>query len=133
MFVQAPPAATTPASQQPPPATPATPESPAAPGSAPAAAAPSVERVFASDAGLIFSAIKPAAVKDFETVLMRLRQALVASADPMRRRQAVGWKSFKAAEAGPNGSVLYVFVMDPAVKGADYGVAKILAEAFPAE
>jgi hypothetical protein len=29
--------------------------------------------------------------------------------------------------------VLYVFVMDPAVKGADYGVAKILAEAYPDE
>jgi hypothetical protein len=29
--------------------------------------------------------------------------------------------------------VLYVFVMDPAVKGADYGVAKILAEAYPTE
>jgi len=26
-----------------------------------------------------------------------------------------------------------VFVMDPAVKGADYGVAKILAEAYPSE
>jgi hypothetical protein len=29
--------------------------------------------------------------------------------------------------------VLYVFVMDPTVKGADYGVAKILAEAYPTE
>ena len=82
---------------------------------------------------MIFSAIKPAAAKDFETVLNRLRQALLGSADPVRQRQAAGWKIFKAAEPGPNGSVLYVFVMDPAVKGADYGVAKILAEAYPAE
>jgi hypothetical protein len=28
--------------------------------------------------------------------------------------------------------VLYVFIIDPAVKGADYSVANILAEAFPA-
>ena len=29
--------------------------------------------------------------------------------------------------------MLYVFVIDPAVKGADYTVSNILAEAFPAE
>jgi len=51
----------------------------------------------------------------------------------VRNQQGWGWKIFKAAEPGPNGSVLYVFVMDPAVKGADYGVAKILSEAYPNE
>ena len=132
MPVQIPPPPAAPASQQPPPTAPATPEVPSA-GGAPTAAAPAVDRVFASDAGILFSAIKPAAVKDFDAVLARLKQALAASRDPMRQRQAAGWKIFKAAEAGPNGSVLYVFVMDPAVKGADYGVAKILAEAYPAE
>ncbi len=50
---------------------------------------------------------------------------------PVRNQQGWGWKIFKAAEPGPNGSVLYVFVMDPAVKGADYGVAKILARGVP--
>jgi len=82
---------------------------------------------------MIFNAIRPDGVKDFETVLARLKQALAASPDPVRQQQAAGWKIFKAAEAGPGASVLYVFVMDPAVTGAEYGVAKILAEAFPAE
>jgi hypothetical protein len=27
--------------------------------------------------------------------------------------------------------VLYVFILDPTVKGADYGLGRILAEAFP--
>jgi hypothetical protein len=90
-------------------------------------------RVFASEAGMIFNAIKQDKVADFELVIDRLRQALAASTDPVRQKQAAGWRVFKAAEAGPNSSVLYVFVIDPAVKGADYGVAKILAEAFPAE
>jgi hypothetical protein len=40
---------------------------------------------------------------------------------------------FKAAEPGAGGSVLYVFVIDPSVKGADYTVSTILAEAFPAD
>jgi hypothetical protein len=99
----------------------------------PAAAALPVDRVFGSEAGIIFNAIKPTSVADFENVLMRLKQALLSSADPVRRSQAAGWKIFKAAEPGPNGSVLYVFVMDPAVKGANYGVARILAEAYPEE
>lgn len=106
----------------------ATPGAPAAP-----APVPVTPRLFGTEAGMIFNAIRPDAVMDFEMVLGRLRQALQQSTDPVRRQQAAGWKIFKAVEAGPGNSVLYVFVMDPAVKGAEYGVAKILAEAFPAE
>jgi hypothetical protein len=90
-------------------------------------------RVFASEQGLIFNAIRPDKVMDFETVLAKLRAALADSKDPVRNQQGWGWKIYKAAEPGPNGSVLYVFVMDPAVKGADYGIAKILSEAYPNE
>ena len=37
----------------------------------------------------------------------------------------------RATEAGPAASVLYLFVMNPAVPQADYGVGKLLQEAFP--
>jgi len=119
-------------------ATPATPTAPPAPVTTPApgqsvVSPPPLGRVFASEQGLIFNAIRPDKVMDFETVLVKLRAALADSKDPVRNQQGWGWKIFKAAEPGPNGSVLYVFVMDPAVKGADYGVAKILAEAYPSE
>jgi hypothetical protein len=41
---------------------------------------------------------------------------------------------FRSPEAAQGGNVLYVFVIDPAVKGADYTVSNILAEAYePAE
>ena len=36
-------------------------------------------------------------------------------------------------EPAAGGAVLYVFVIDQAVKGADYTVSTILAEAFPNE
>ena len=118
----------------------ATPQTPGAPpASAPVTppanvvAPPPPGRVFAAERGLIFNAIRSDKVADFETVITKLRQALETSKDPVRNQQGWGWKIFKAAEPGPNGSVLYVFVMDPAVKGADYGVAKILAEAYPTE
>lgn len=116
-------------------ATPATPSAPPAPvpPAANVVSPPLPGRVFAAEHGLIFNAIKPDKVADFETIIAKLRQALETSKDPIRNQQGWGWKIFKATEPGPNGSVLYVFVMDPTVKGADYGVAKILAEAYPAE
>ena len=118
--------------------TPQTPGAPPAPLPAPASgqnvvSPPPLGRVFAAEQGLIFNAIRPDKVTDFETVMAKLRAALTNSKDPVRNQQGWGWKIFKAAEPGPNGSVLYVFVMDPTVKGADYGVAKILAEAYPTE
>jgi hypothetical protein len=115
------------------------PQTGAPPATAPVTPAPTVVapppagRVFAAERGLIFNAIKPDKVAEFETVVAKLRAALETSKDPVRNQQGWGWKMYKAAEPGPNGSVLYVFLMDPAVKGADYGVAKILAEAYPAE
>jgi len=115
------------------PQTPSAPPAPAPPAGQNVVSPPPMGRVFASGQGLIFNAIRPDKVMDFETVLAKLRTALADSKDPVRTQQGWGWKIYKAAEPGPNGSVLYVFVMDPAVKGADYGVAKILAEAYPNE
>lgn len=96
-------------------------------GQAPAA------RVFASDAGLVLNFIKADKTADFEAVMAKLREALQKSEKPERKQQAASWKVFKAIEPGANGSVLYVFTIDPAVKGADYTVSTILAEAFPTD
>jgi hypothetical protein len=129
--VQQPPA---PTPQQPPaPTVPGTPppQQPPAPGTPPAA--PQATRVLAADAGLIFFPVKPDRTADFEKIMAKLKEALATSADATLREQAAGWKVFKAAEPGPNNSVLYVFVIDPAVKGGDYAFWKTLYDAFPAE
>jgi hypothetical protein len=115
------------------PATPTAPPAPAPPPGQSVVSPPPLGRVFASDHGIIFNAIRPDKVMDFEMILGKLREALANSKDPVRQQQGWGWKIYKQTEPGPNGSVLYVFVMDPAVKSADYGVAKILAEAYPNE
>jgi hypothetical protein len=94
---------------------------------------PALGRIFGADAGLILSSVRPDKVADFENVLTRIHEALALSSDPVRGEQAAGWKAFKATEPGPNDSVLYVFVMDPAVKGADYTLSRLLSEAFPDE
>jgi hypothetical protein len=103
---------------------------PAAQAPAAQAAAPPTKRVFASDAGMVLNFIKPDKTADFEAVMAKLKEALQKSDKPERKQQAQSWKVFKSPEpAGAN--VLYVFIIDPSVKEADYTVSNILAEAFP--
>ena len=96
------------------------------------AAAPAA-RVFNSGAALIQNTIKADKTADFEMVMGKVKESLMKSEDPARKQQAQGWRVYKASEPGPNNSVLYFFVIDPAVKDADYTIGKILSEGFPAE
>lgn len=109
----------------------AMPQPGATPGTVPPAGAPALDRKFATDAGMLISPIRADRAKDFEAVMARLHQALTMSADDTRRRQAAGWRLYRAAEPGPGGSVLYVSIIAPAVPKADYAVGPILLEAFP--
>jgi len=105
------------------------PAAPAAP--AQQAQAVSNARIFPNDAGMVLNFIKPDKTADFEAVMAKLKEALAKSEKPERKQQAAGWKIFKSADpAGAN--VLYVYIVDPSVKGADYQVSNIIAEAFPA-
>ena len=106
----------------------------AAPAAAPAqqAAAPN-PFVFPGDGGVILNFVKADKTADFEMVLGKVKEALMKSEKPERKQQATGWKVFKASEPGPNGAAIYVFIMEPVVKGADYSVGNILVEGFGAE
>jgi hypothetical protein len=103
---------------------------PAGPAVPAAPAQPAVPRVFSGTAGLLFNTVRADRVADFERVVGRLQSALETSTDPTVRAQAKGWKVLKAAEPGPNGTVLYVFMIDPVVPDADYGLGRILAAAI---
>jgi hypothetical protein len=116
--------------QTPPPSQPA-PTQPAPAQPAPQPAQPP-GRVFGSDAGIVFNQIKPDKTADFEFGLGKIKEALQKSPEPVRKQQAASWKVFRAQEASPGGAVFYLFVIDPAVKGADYSVGKILSEGLPA-
>jgi len=95
-----------------------------------AQAAPTA-RVFASDAGMVLNFIKADKTADFEAVVGKLKEALAKSEKPERKEQAKSWKVFKSPDPAQGGNVLYVFIIEPSVKGADYTVSNILAEAFP--
>src|SRR5262245_47689583 len=80
---------------------------------------------------MVLNFIKPDKTADFEAVMGKLKEALAKSEKPERKQQAMSWRVFKSPDPAAGGNVLYVFMVDPSVKGADYTVSNILAEAFP--
>jgi hypothetical protein len=92
-----------------------------------AAAAPA-QRLFPNDAGMILNFIKPDKTADFEEVMGKLKEALMKSDKPERKQQAASWKIFKSPDPAAGGNVLYVMIIDPSVKDADYTISNILVE-----
>jgi hypothetical protein len=90
---------------------------------------------FGPDGGFTLFFVKADKVAEFEGFMAKFKEALQKSEKPERKQQATGWKLFKSADppaAGAPGA-LYIFMIDPAVKGADYTIGNILFEAFPKE
>jgi hypothetical protein len=106
---------------------------PLSPEPPPPQAAVPATRPFTADAGLMFSVIKPDKVADYESVMARVKETLSKSTDPKRKQQALGWRVMKGLETGIGGNIVYVWLIDPPAKGADYTVTDILREAFPTE
>jgi hypothetical protein len=89
--------------------------------------------VFKAGAGLLFNIVKPEKAADFEAVIGRIKDAMQKAEAPLRKQQAAGWKVFKALEPDPKGNVMYIFVIDPAIKDADYTITQIMGELLPTE
>jgi hypothetical protein len=88
---------------------------------------------FNGDIALWTVAVKPDKTADFETIMGRLRDALLKSTDPNRRKQAEGWKVMKLDKPLPDGNIAYIHVISPVIPGADYTVMQTLYDAFPDE
>lgn len=86
---------------------------------------------FSGDAAMVVNYIKADKAADFEAAMAKVKEALQKSQVPERKQQAAGWKVFKSPDPAGEGQVIYVWVIDPVVKGADYGLGKILSEGFP--
>jgi hypothetical protein len=121
LFAQAAPPAQPPA--QTPPAQPATPAPPAAAQPNPGA--------FSTPAGMFLNTIKADQTTAFEQTMAKVKEAAAKSSNAATKEAVSGWKIYKASEPTPQGHILYVFVLDPAVKDFDYsgtGIFKILQE-----
>ncbi len=121
--------------QTPPPASPAGNQTPGN-VSPPTPGAPDPSAVtFSTDFGLLIVAIHPTKTADYEAVIVALQDALAKSEDANTRAMAHGWRVFKAAETDAKSNVLYVHVLQPAMRAVDYRPSiwldKLLAGAPP--
>lgn len=115
LFAQTPP--TTPPAQQ----TPAQPETPKEP-----------RLTFNGDAGVLLFQVKPDQTAAFEELIGKVRAGLAKSEDPIRKQQAGSMKIYKSNEP-MSGNALYVMMIDPTVKAAEYDLFALLAESLGKE
>ena len=103
------------------------------PAGKPAPAAPAPVLAFQdADAAVITVLVRPEQTADYESVLGRLGKALQASAAPVRKRQAAGWKVFKSTQL-LNGNEAYVMTLDPVQPRTEYDPMRLIQEVFPSE
>jgi hypothetical protein len=86
---------------------------------------------FDGDTAILTVAIKPDKTAEFEQIMSDVRAALMKSEKPERKQQAAGWKVVKSATPMKDGTVVYMHLINPVVKGADYTILAILYEANP--
>ena len=80
--------------------------------------------------------VKPGSTSAYEGVMARLGEALQQSqnAQTNRQAQAAGWKVYRAnMDISGQGNVMYAWVIDPVMGGANYAAATIMNEVFPGE
>jgi hypothetical protein len=77
--------------------------------------------------------VKSASTGDYERVMDQLRSALQTSAntETNRKAQASGWKVYRATDDLTGRGAMYVHIIDPVVRGADYSAMNIIAEVVP--
>lgn len=76
--------------------------------------------------------VRPEGTADFELTLAKLGKALQNSARPERKRQASGWKVYRATQPF-NGSVPYILSLDPVVNRVEYDPIRLIQETYPVD
>lgn len=83
---------------------------------------------YTGDMVLVAYAVNADKTADYEQVIAQLKDALTKSAKPEAKQQLAGWKVMKNAMAQPDGSFVYVHVINPVVPDADYSITNIVYE-----
>ena len=77
---------------------------------------------FNGDIVVMAFAINPDKTADYEKVIGSLKDALSKSEAPEAKQQLAGWKIIKNAMPNPDGSIVYIHIISPVVKNADYSI-----------
>ena len=83
---------------------------------------PPQKTTYSGDMVILAYAVNADKVGDYEKVISTLKDALSKSEDPNAKQQAAGWKVIKNAMPNPDGSIIYIHVISPVVKDADYSL-----------
>lgn len=86
---------------------------------------------FGAGTGLLVFHVHRDRTADFEAVMQRVAEGLRSTSNPTRRDQAAGWRIFRARDTSD--AAIYVVLVDPVVRDADYDPVKMLTELAPAE
>jgi hypothetical protein len=78
--------------------------------------------MFTGDVVIQAFAINPDKTADYEQIITKLKDALSKSEAPEAKQQLAGWKVIKNAMPNPDGTIVYIHVIAPVVKNADYSV-----------
>ena len=78
--------------------------------------------LFTGDVVIQAFAINPDKTADYEQVIAKLKDALTKSEAPEAKEQLAGWKIIKNATPNPDGSIVYIHIISPVVKTADYSI-----------
>ncbi len=114
---------------QTPPQTPATPKTPAAP------AVVQGPYEFITDVGAFIVIVKADKAAAFDAAMAKLKLAFTATTDKSRKSQGAGWRVLKSSEeaAATDGSITYLWLIEPVSKAATYDPIAILKEISPAD
>ncbi len=88
---------------------------------------------FSGGSALLMNYIAPGKTADFERVMRAYGAALSGSDNAQYNQMGSALKIFRAAEPGQNNTVLYLWIVDPVVSGANYSVANVLNDEVPSE
>jgi hypothetical protein len=97
----------------------------------PAVPASAADYRFGAPTGMLVFHVHRDRTGDFEQVMNRVATGLRATSSQLRQDQAAGWRFFRARDASD--TVIYVVIVDPVVREADYDPVKMLTEFVPAE
>jgi hypothetical protein len=86
-----------------------------------AQAAPPPKFTIDGEVAVLMVSVNAAKTADYEQVLNKLKEVLATSEAPEAKQQAAGWKIVKTLKPQPDGTILYLHMINP-VAGADYSV-----------
>jgi hypothetical protein len=96
-----------------------------------AAAAAQTTQTFTGGVGVVVRYVNAGNTADYERVMRAFGESLVESSDGELNRMGSGYKLYRSPEPGPQNTVQYYSIYDPAVPGANYQEIAVLTEHFP--